>query len=139
MPTFDNNTTSLLAQIPLLGAFIVGLGLVLYFFRDWMNAERKKTQEEAAAERKKNQDEAAAEREVKLKIAEVDAQARAEEGKRQRDWWSIQNELFLQAIKDDREAYTELRDEIKALTKVVMELSNLLITHDAKTSTKSRS
>lgn len=123
MPIFDNHTISLLAQIPLLGAFLVGLGLVLHFFRDWMNAERKK-----------NQDEAAAERAVKLKIAETDAQARAEEGKRQRDWWATQNELFLQAIKDDREAYSELRDEIKALTKVVLELSNLLISHDAKAS-----
>ncbi len=106
----NQETLTLLAQIPLAGIVVVVVSLFLWFLRDWAKAERE---------------------------------ARSQENSATRDFMSVQNELFLQSVKEIREqnnaALQRLIDEIKTNTLKLADLHSVVVTHDAKSELRDRS
>jgi len=102
--------TQISTQYPLIGAIIILVFVFLWYMRE----ERKDAREERKDER----------------------QARSEEQSKMRDFISIQNELFLQSVKEIREqnnaAMSRLADEIKSISTEVTKVSGMLTAHDAR-------
>lgn len=124
MPEWSKESIQFLLQYPLAGLVVFVVGLFLWFLRDWAKAERDARAKETEAERAARAKESQAERE-----------ARATEQKAMRDFIAIQNELFLQAVKDIREqnnaALARLAEEIKTNHTEVSRLVSVVTAHDA--------
>jgi len=102
--------TNISAQYPLIVAIIILVFVFLWYMRE----ERR----DAHTERK----------EERL--------ARAEEQGKMRDFMAVQNELFLQAVKDIRDqnntAMSRLAEEIKGISGEVSKMSGTLTAHDTR-------
>lgn len=113
MPIDPQTSANVLIQYPLAGVIVILVGVFLYFLKDWAKIERDARAAESAADR----------------------HARSEEQKAMRDFIAIQNELFLQSVKDIRDAHNlsmaRLAEEIKINSAKIGELSGILTAHDA--------
>lgn len=113
MPLDPQTSANVLIQYPLAGVIVVLVAIFLYFLKDWAKLERDSRAIEAAADR----------------------QARAEEQKSMRDFISVQNELFLQSVKDIRDQHNlsmaRLAEELKHNNGKISELAGILTAHDA--------
>jgi hypothetical protein len=109
-----------LMQYPLAGIIVILVGLFLWFLRDWAKAERQARADEAKAER----------------------EARAKEQQSMRDYMSVQNELFLQSVKDIRDQHNSsmsaITEELKANLHEVSRLATIVTAHDAASRERGR-
>jgi len=98
MPIDPQTSADVLIQYPLAGVIVVLVMVFLWFLRDWAKSEREARAIESKSER----------------------DARAVEQKAMRDFIAIQNELFLQSVKDIRDQHNistgRLAEELKANT-----------------------
>lgn len=121
---FGDQTIALLMQIPLAGVVVLVVAVFLWFLRDWAKSER----ESRAAETK-------AERESRAAETDAERKARATELAAMRDYISVQNELFLQSIKDIRDQHgvsmARIADEMKLVAERVSQLSGIIVAHDS--------
>jgi len=124
MPIDPETTANVLIQYPLAGVIVVLVMIFLWYQREMTKIER----EARAAETK-------AEREARAKESELDREARANEQKNMRDFMSVQNELFLQSVKDIRDQHNlsmaRLAEELKVNTAKLTELHSVVVVHDA--------
>lgn len=113
MPIDPKTSADVLIQYPLAGVIVVLVMVFLWFLRDWAKGER----EARAAE------------------AKADRESRASEQKAMRDFIAVQNELFLQSVKDIRDQHNasigRLAEELKHNTAKLSELHGVLLVHDA--------
>jgi hypothetical protein len=124
MPLDPQTSANVLIQYPLAGVIVVLVGVFLWYQREMTKLEREARSHEAAAERHARAEE-----------SKEDRQARADEQRAMRDFISIQNELFLQSVKDIRDQHNQsmarLAEELKHNSTKVSELAGILTAHDA--------
>lgn len=109
----SDQAIALLMQIPLAGVVVLVVAVFLWFLRDWAKLERESRAAEAEAERT-------------ARVTELNAM---------RDYISVQNELFLQSIKDIRDQHSvsmaRIAEEMKLVAEKVSQLSGIVVAHDS--------
>lgn len=108
-----DGSKEILLQYPLAGIIVVVIGLFLVFLKDWAKAERESRATESAADR----------------------ESRSKEQSAMRDFIAVQNELFLESLRQIREqnnqAMGRLADEIKSARADLAQMNGLMLSHDA--------